>query len=168
MYFALQIGETDKRCSQEETAISVRRETHALVRKEQNIQQRDLYETPVGLRREIYTMASKVKSARLQAQEKVPVTVRPETHFFSCKVRSVQRYASLESSGSVKHKICTVAYVLQNVQSCARNRTDTRAVSCVMKITKTLCDQQNVWNERHNLGSSVVNMKQFMKENCSL
>jgi hypothetical protein len=47
MYFALQIGETDKRCAQEETPISVRRETHVLVCKEQNIQQRDLYEPPV-------------------------------------------------------------------------------------------------------------------------
>jgi len=45
---------------------------------------------------------------------------------------------------------------------------DTRAVSCVMKFTKTLCDRQNMWNEGHNLGSRVVNLKQFMKESCSL
>ena len=40
---------------------------------------------------------------------------------------------------------------------------DAHAVSCVMKVTKTLCDQQNMWNERHSLGSRVANIKQFMK-----
>jgi len=144
MYFALQIWVTDQRCSQEETPISVRRETHALVCKEQNIQQRDLYETPVWLRREIYMMASEVKSARLQAQEKVPVTVRPETHCLSCKVRSVQHYASLESSGSVKHKICTVAYVLQNVQSCAQNGTNWHTC-CVLRDEGY---QDTVWSAK--------------------
>jgi hypothetical protein len=69
-------------------------------------------------------MASKVKSARLQAAERVPVTVRPETHFLSCKVRSVQRYAYQESPDSVKHKLCTVAYILKNVQSCPQKGTN--------------------------------------------
>jgi hypothetical protein len=86
----------------------------------------------------------------------------------SCKVRSVQHYANQESSGSVKHKICTVAHILKNVQSFTQEGTDTRALSCVMKVAKTLCDQQNMWNEGHNLGSRVVNIKEFMKENFSL
>ena len=47
MYFALQIGETYKRYAQEESPISVRRETHLLVLKEQHLQQRGLYEPPV-------------------------------------------------------------------------------------------------------------------------
>jgi len=45
---------------------------------------------------------------------------------------------------------------------------DTRAMSCVMKFAKTLCDQENMWDKGHNLGSRVVNIKQFMKENCSV
>lgn len=45
---------------------------------------------------------------------------------------------------------------------------DTRVVSYVIKFTKTLCDRQNMWNEGHSLGSRVVNLKQFMKENFSL
>ena len=69
-------------------------------------------------------MASKLKSARLQVQEKVPVTVRPETNLLACKVRRVQHYANQESSGSVKHEICTVAYIMQNVQSCAQKGTN--------------------------------------------
>jgi hypothetical protein len=69
-------------------------------------------------------MPSEVKSARLQAQEKVPLTVRPETHLLACKVRSVQHYTNQESSGSVKQEICTVAYILQNVQSFAQKRTN--------------------------------------------
>jgi hypothetical protein len=45
---------------------------------------------------------------------------------------------------------------------------DTPTLSCVMQVAKALYDQQIMWDEGHNLGSRMVNIKQFMKEICSL
>jgi hypothetical protein len=69
----------------------------------------------------------------------------------------------------VEHEICAVAYKLKMIKAVYKMElNDTRALCCVMKVVRTLWDQQNLWNKVHNLSSRVLNIKHLMKEIRSL
>lgn len=73
----------------------------------------------------------------------MPISVRSEIHLLACKVKSVEHFANQGPSSSVKHEICTATYKLKMTKAVYRMELiDTRALSCVMKVVKTLCDQQ--------------------------